>query len=100
MTSIELQSFASQVNAVASQMPAAGRFGESKAFIFSVWALGRFEETLAEFKASLIVASKAGLVELCRADMVEAMDAGQVRRSEIEHLGATYNFVRIPGLWG
>lgn len=98
--SLELQSFASRVNAVASQMPAAGRFGQSKAFIFSVWALGRFEETLAEFKASLVLANKAGLVELCRADLVEAMDKGQVARSEIEHLGAVFHFVRIPGLWG
>lgn len=89
-----LKSFAARVQAAGRQVPPAGRFG-SKAFIHAVWAIGRFDESLAEFKAMLVEANRLRLVDLSRADMPEALDPYNVQRSEIRHLGAVFNFIRV-----
>jgi hypothetical protein len=47
------------------------------------------------FKRRLAEANNARLLDLSRADMVEAMDFDDVRLSEIPYLGATFHFVRI-----
>jgi len=50
---------------------------------------------LESFKRMLLRANQKGLLSLSRADLVEAMNAEDVRRSEIESLGDTVHFVRV-----
>jgi len=49
------------------------------------------------FKQRLIEALRAGFLDLSRADLVlvQAMPADKVRASEIEHLNATFHFIRV-----
>ena len=47
------------------------------------------------FKGRLAEANNARLLDLSRADMVEAMDPDDVRLSEVPYLGAVFHFVRI-----
>lgn len=77
----------------------AGRYGDERVFIASVWPKARAEslsKTLPAFKARLIEANRAGHVRLHRADLVGAMDPQLVRDSEARHLNATFHFIEIP----
>jgi hypothetical protein len=47
------------------------------------------------FKQRLAEANNARLLDLSRADMVEAMDPEEVSLSEVDYLGARYHFVLI-----
>ena len=78
--------------------PDARRFGASKAFIGSVWrALANDPEIArlgeATFKRQLVEAHRRGLLVLSRADLVAAMDPGEVAASETTHQNATYHFI-------
>lgn len=95
----DLPSFASEVARVAAVCPT-GRFGASRVFIVHVWRCLRnrpgYERIeLDEFKRRLLEANQARLLDLGRADLVEAMDPEDVRVSETNHLGATFHFVRV-----
>jgi hypothetical protein len=77
-----------------------GRFGDNKVFISHVWrTLGEqpvfHGVDLEYFKLRLAEANHARLLDLSRADLVEAMDPEDVRQSETTHQGATFHFIRI-----
>jgi len=73
-------------------------FGPDKAFIGSVWqALASDPEISGlgerEFKRLLVEAHRRGALVLGRADLVAAMDPGDVSASEITDQNATYHFI-------
>jgi len=73
-------------------------FGPDKAFIGSVWqALASDPEFEGlgerEFKRLLVEAHRRGVLVLGRADLVAAMDPGDVSASEITDQNATYHFI-------
>lgn len=93
----ELRAFADRVIAAAQATPVRQRWGEHKVFIADLWpAVGG---SLAAFKARLLEARRAGLVTLSRADLVSAMPAGKVERSDTrypgEHDSDAVHFVRL-----
>lgn len=79
--------------ALATAAPSASIGG--KAFIHHVWAWGGFDCSLDDFKAACADAHRAGLLALSRCDLVEAFDTRDVRRSGVEYMGATFNFIRV-----
>jgi hypothetical protein len=96
---LELHAFARRVVDAARTCPT-GRFGDNKVFVAHVWQLLQGDPAFAAlgveaFKRRLAEANNAGLLNLSRADLVEAMDPEDVRRSEVPYLGATFHFVRI-----
>jgi len=102
----------------AANVPAAGRFGDRKVFIASLWATMQDIEahtggtltrgaTLEHFKAWLLrsrlltadgTETSARLVVLCRADLVAAMDPTLVAASETITDGAVFHFALDPGV--
>ncbi|MCA9649916.1 MAG: hypothetical protein H6712_14500 [Myxococcales bacterium] len=97
---LSLEGWARRVVAIA-RATRAGRYGDERAFIASVWHAAQAEpdplpETLAEFKTRLVEANRAGLLRLHRADLVGAMDDRLVRESEARHLNAIFHFIEIP----
>lgn len=95
-----LKTFAAHVLA-AARSSSSGRFGD-KVFIAHVWRAARHDPALGslgldEFKHRLGEANQVRLLDLSRADMVEAMDPADVRESETRYQGATYHFVRAGG---
>ena len=95
----------------------AGRFGDRKVFIASLWAMMLHIEaqtrtlpcgaTLEQFKAWLLRGLRltrdgtergAPLVVLARADLVAAMDPTMVAASETVTDGATFHFVLDPAV--
>lgn len=79
-----------------------GRFGQSKVFIAELWR--RWKDEIGgppwdekSFKELLLEANRRRLLDLSRADLVEAMDPTLVRESETRFLDASFHFVRIPG---
>jgi hypothetical protein len=94
----DLPAFAATVRAAARHCPT-GHFGEDKVFISHLWNYLRAEPNFPEldlpaFKWRLVEANVAGLLELSRADLVQAMDPADVSGSETTHLNAAYHFVR------
>jgi hypothetical protein len=90
---------AERVKAAARDCPT-GRFGDHKVFIAHVWDRLRSEPDFAGmdldgFKRALAEANNLRLIDLARADLVQAMDPQDVRRSEVHYLNATFHFVRI-----
>jgi hypothetical protein len=95
----DLTSFAKQVKSAARGCQA-GRFGDNKVFIAHVWKALQVDPTfptmeLATFKEHLAEANNARLLDLSRADLIQAMDPDDVRQSEVHYLSATFHFVRI-----
>jgi hypothetical protein len=95
----ELASFAEQVK-TAARTCTSGRFGDNKVFIAHVWKaiqdVPPFQSMdLTIFKEQLAAANNARLLDLSRADLVQAMDPEDVRQSEVHYLNATFHFVRI-----
>jgi hypothetical protein len=92
--------FARRVVAAARSCPT-GRYGENKVFVAHVWRRLRESDPdfaampLDEFKNRLADANHARLLDLSRADLVQAMDPQDVEQSEIRYLGASFHFVRI-----
>jgi hypothetical protein len=77
-----------------------GRYGDHKVFIAHVWDRLRPEPDFAGmdldgFKRALAEANNLRLLDLARADLIQAMDPDDVRRSEVRYLNATFHFVRI-----
>jgi len=96
---LDLPSFAGQVKTAARTCPT-GRFGDSKVFIAHIWRSLQSDPAfrtmdLATFKERLAEANNARLLDLSRADLVQAMDPNDVRQSEVHYLNATFHFVRI-----
>jgi hypothetical protein len=94
-TGLSLVEFAAEVLRVAAASPAKARFGERKVWIHLVWALGKFDCGLTEFKSDLCECNRQRLLNLSCADLVEAMDHHDVVMSKCAWYGATWNFVRI-----
>jgi len=75
-----------------------GRVGD-KVFISALWRVlnkSLPSLTLNSFKRVLVDANRRRLLSLARADLVGAMDPGEVADSEIQHLNATFHFVLDP----
>ena len=95
----QLERFAEKVLAAARACET-GRFGKGKVFIshaFRKWCelypAGAPDEST--FKRRLTEANREGLLVLTRADLVQAMDPGDVAASETRYLNATFHFIRI-----
>ena len=78
--------------------PDAHQYGPNKVFIGSVWRALADDPLIAHlgeaaFKQQLAEAHRRGLLKLGRADLVAAMDPGEVSASEIVHQNATYHFI-------
>ncbi len=90
--------FAAAVVELAHTTPSA-RYDEHHAYIAALWderaRAGDSSLSLDDFKARLVNTNKARLLTLSRADFVEGMDLGLVRRSEIRYHSATWHFVRL-----
>jgi hypothetical protein len=96
---LDLPAFADRVKAAARICPT-GRFGDSKVFIAHVWRAVQSDPAfrtmdLSTFKDRLAEANNARLLDLSRADLVQAMDPKDVEESEVHYLNATFHFVRI-----
>ena len=95
----DLARFADTVHAAIGAIPAGQLFGDDKAFIhhaFSLYVARHGEMAYGDFQRLLLEAHRLGLVELSRADLVEAMSALNVRLSTTLHpMGATFNFIRL-----
>ena len=96
---LSLEEFARRVVQAARTSPT-GWFGDNKVFIAHVWRAlhddPAFQEMdLSAFKRRLTEANHARLLDLSRADLVEAMDPDDVRGSETLHLGASFHFIRL-----
>lgn len=96
---LDLPAFARRV-VEAARASRTGRFGDDKVFVAHVWRSLQDDAVIGPlgldaFKRRLAEANNARLLDLSRADMVEAMDSDDVRLSEIPYLGATFHFVRI-----
>ena len=95
----DLSGFVQKVQAAAENCTS-GRFGNNKVFVIHVWRAlqndAAFNEMdLAAFKRHLAEANNARLLDLSRADLVQAMDPDDVRLSEVSYLNATFHFIRI-----
>lgn len=80
------------------QIGADGRFGKENVFVAALWQRLAHDHrvpdlSLDRFKRWLVVANRDQLVDLARADLVDAMNPRLVEESEIEDLGATFHFV-------
>jgi hypothetical protein len=90
---------ADRIKAAARACPT-GRYGDNKVFIAHVWRMLRSDPDFAamgfeRFKDFLAAANNARLLDLSRADLVQAMDPDDVRESEVRYLNATFHFIRI-----
>jgi len=95
----DLAAFAARVLG-AARASETGRFGDNKVFISHVWRGLSADPPHAgvsrdEFNRQLCEANRQRLINLSRADLVEAMDPDDVRDSEVRDHGATYHFIRI-----
>lgn len=90
----DLGAFASRVIA-AARASKTGRYGHNKVFISHVWRGLDGEKDAAAFKERLVAAHREGLIDLSRADLVEAMSPEDVAASETTYFGATFHFVRM-----
>ena len=95
----DLPSFAEHVKSAARGCQT-GRFGDNKVFIAHVWKALQVDPTfptmeLTAFKEHLAEANNARLLDLSRADLVQAMDPDDIRQSEVHYMSATFHFVRI-----
>jgi hypothetical protein len=98
-SSLDLPALAGRVQA-AAKVCTTGRFGDNKVFIAHVWRMLQSDPDFAGmsleiFKERLAAANHARLLDLSRADLVQAMDLEDVRLSEVHYLNATFHFIRI-----
>jgi hypothetical protein len=96
---LDPSAMAGRVQAAARSCPT-GRYGDHKVFIAHVWDHLRSDPDFAAmdldgFKQALAEANNLRLLDLARADLVQAMDPEEVRRSEVRYLNATFHFIRI-----
>ncbi len=80
----------------ASDITGAGRFGENKVFIAALYAdVGAGFDSIEEFKTELLSLAHKGLLSLCRADLVGAMNKAMVKDSLIDDGVSTFHFVVV-----
>jgi hypothetical protein len=94
----ELGEFAATVKAVARDCPG-GWFGDRKVFINHVWRhfggqVGMPAMELPEFKARLVEANRARLLDLSRADLPDQLPAADVGESETHQENAVFHFIQ------
>ncbi len=99
---IKIHDFVHEVIDTARQS-STGWFGREKIFISHAFRCyqERFPNrsiSIATFKEHLIQAHRKNLLQLSRADLVEAMPQQDVAESETSYLNARYHFIRIPGV--
>ena len=92
-------SFVQKVQSTADEC-ATGRFGDNKVFIIHVWRALQNDADfrsmdLPAFKQRLAEANNARLLDLSRADLVQAMDPDDVRLSEVTYHSAVFHFIQI-----
>jgi hypothetical protein len=95
----DLAQFARAVLAAARHCQS-GRYGDNKVFVAHVWTAlqhdpGFEEMDLDAFKARLAEANNARLLDLSRADLVQAMNPQDVQNSEVSYMNATFHFIRV-----
>jgi hypothetical protein len=93
------EELAARVQAAARDCPT-GRYGDNKVFIVHVWRRLQADPDFADmgldaFKEFLAAANNARLLDLSRADLVQAMDPDDVRLSEVRYLNTSFHFIRI-----
>jgi len=96
---LDLDDFARRVQK-AAQGCKTGRYGEGKVFIVHVWRALQADPTFhggdfPAFKERLTEANNARLLNLARADLVQAMDPEDVLLSEVAYMSACFHFIRI-----
>jgi len=96
---LDLPTFAERVKTAAGSCTT-GRYGSNKVFVAHVWMALQSDPifqnmSLAAFKDRLAEANNARLLDLSRADLVQAMNPDDVCQSEVQYLNATFHFVRI-----
>jgi hypothetical protein len=99
LPAFDLATFAERVKAAAGGC-VTGRYGDNKVFIAHVWKVFQSDPLfqnmdLAAFKHYLAEANNARLLDLSRADLVQAMNPDDVRQSEVRYMNASFHFVRI-----
>jgi hypothetical protein len=97
--SFDLADFARRVEAAARVCPT-GRYGDSKVFIVHVWRTLKDQPPFRNmdfptFKRHLAEANNARLLDLARADLIQAMDQEDVTLSEISYMNAAFHFIRF-----
>jgi hypothetical protein len=93
-TVAELTAFAQAVRTAAA-LPQTAKYHGELAFIGSIkseWFRRSDAET---FAAMLVAAHQAGLLRMCRADLVGAMDAKMVAASEVVFHSCEFHFVVV-----
>jgi uncharacterized protein (DUF2267 family) len=98
----DLPVFAATVRALAASSPPQDRFHHNKVFISAIWKTMQREPhlprlSLEEFKQRLLEANSQGLLQLSRADLVQAMDPQLVAEAETRYLNAQFHFVLLEG---
>jgi hypothetical protein len=96
---LDLPAFARKV-LEAARATTTGRYGHNKVFIIHVWRSlqehrGVQGMDMSTFKQRLAEANNARLLDLSRADLVQAMDPEDVQLSEVSYLSATFHFIRV-----
>lgn len=94
--SAPLETFARSVLATAAHVPP-WKQGSTKRYISTVWRVlspgTDYADDLPGFKVRLVQANQQGLLTLARADLPEAMNREELRRSHIHHNGADVHFI-------
>lgn len=80
-----------------------GLFGSEKVFISHVWKkmVEVFPEhhcSLEHFKQVLVELNRRSLIDLCRADLIEALDKQDLSESLLSDLGSSFHFIRLTGV--
>ncbi|MGC8642529.1 MAG: hypothetical protein ACP5XB_21955, partial [Isosphaeraceae bacterium] len=96
---LDLPNFARRVME-AARATTTGRYGDNKVFISHVWRTLQDHPDFrgmdqSAFKQHLAEANNARLLDLARADLVQAMNPEDVRLSEVSYLNATFHFIRV-----
>jgi hypothetical protein len=95
---LDLDDFARRVQATARACKT-GRYGDGKVFIVHVWRALQTDPTFhggdfPAFKTRLAEANNARLLNLSRADLVQAMDPEDVLLSEVVYMSTCFHFIR------
>ena len=98
-SALDLAEFADHVQATARACKT-GRYGDNKVFIVHVWRALQNDPAFhggdfPAFKGRLAEANNARLLNLARADLVQAMDPEDVHLSEVAYMNASFHFIRI-----
>ena len=96
---LDLAQFARAVLAAARNCQS-GRYGDNKVFVAHVWTALQHDPgfdgmDLVAFKMRLAEANNARLLDLSRADLVQAMNPQDVQNSEVSYMNATFHFIRV-----